>query len=1054
MVYIPIFLALCLTVVYGLLVYAEQDIKFNVPFLKNHVARIIDGQFLEHNVTISFIKVATAKNFSKIIVEINGINVTNLKAENSVYINKASIEFDLIDLISSKNTDYSVILSDVPITVERTLKNDFAITAGNFKVFPFISDSNFSKNKFGNIKFLRIDNPDLTIRDQSSQISIQPSIDRIKLNLLENLSTLSFQAFIPQTDEKEAIIEFSAKYSHQSESTEVFTKIKSLIPSHFPTIINSRFDVLKRINIPVSASIDFEIDKSGTIRNYVGTFNTKNFIFEKGRFFNQNYKLDDLTFDFSSSVNDPKVLIKNILINSNFLVSSGSGELNFKDSFEATFFFPKFNLIGITKSTENFEMSNASFDFDFDGVEDQVFLKRANLSYGTTDIILEGRLSVDKKMNQKDHFKLNVLNIDFENLQNLSLLKNKNLVTNILAFNKVNDLNLVLDWHLDSSMEAAYDGHVTFNEAWFRFLTSRPEEFRLLDGFITFNHNTITLNSKELLIRGFKSSGFVLNDMELALVDIKSRPKSSFKTKFKIDLNKFDKKEIELSGKKFGLKFVPNVLPADFIFSGIVKGSFEAEFTDLNFTKLTSDKVTAEIKLDDYYIDLISLTKPVKISTIDIRASKQEILLEVNGSFNQKPLFGLFTKVFIEDVASTLKVLWQPDLIDLDTIFAKEFEYSGHGELVVQADITFPPKRPPIYRFKANITDVELSIPSLGLIKKKEDLGNLEFGWTKFEPTSFMFVTENYELSGLVHFNSKKGVDRIFFHKVKLGDYFLGDALYLTGELENNIEVNGQMFDYKKSPKNQLLKAKKKLKINVNFAKIKIRKNLELNEFIGSFYLNEVFKGSGVGWLNSGPKVQIDVDIKNTKKSFKAYSNSAGEVLLTSNVYSSGYGGDIRLEMHQKPGEDLKGSVYIKNLKVIGAPFLANLIALSSVEGIYGLLTSNGIVFNEIKAKYSLSKGVLQIKNGVAVNPSFGITLSGSRKMDDKTIDYSGVLSPAYSLNGSVKKIPLIGNILGGSEGEGVFGINYFATGALQNPYISVDPLSLITPGQFRKLLN
>ena len=819
-------------------------------------------------------------------------------------------------------------------------------------------------------------------------------------------------------------------------------------------VINPRVDFLKVINIPVSTSIDLLIDKNGMIRNYVGTFDAKNFVFEKGRLFNQNYKLDDLTFGFVSSVDDPKVLIKNIIINSDFLVSSGSGELNFKEPFNASFFFPKFNLIGTNNSTDDFKMSNASFDFDFDSSEDQIFLKRANLKYGTTDVIVEGRLSVDKKMNQKDHFILNAFNIDFENFQNLWLLKNKNLVTNVLAFNKVDDLNLVLDWRLNSSMEAVYDGYVTFSEAWLRFLSSRTEEFRLLDGYLSFDRNTMILNSKEVSVRGAKSSEFALNDIELALLDIKSMPKLSLKTNFKIDLNKINKQEIELIGKRIGLKIDRNEVPVDFISSGVFKGSFEAEFTDLNFMELTSDQVTAKIKLEDYFIDLRSLSKPVKISKIDIWASKQEILLEINGLFNQKPLLGVFTKVFIEDVASTLKVLWQPDLIDLNTIFTKEFDYSGHGELVVQTDVTFPPKRPPIYRFKVNITDLELSIPSLGLIKRKDDLGNLEFGWTKFEATSFMFVTKGYELSGLAYFNSKKRVDKVVFHKVKLGDYFLGDALYSTGELENTIEVNGQMYDYNKSPKNELLKPKKKLRISVNFTKVKIKKNLELNNFIGSFYLNEMFKGSGVGWLNSGPKVQIDVDINNKKKSFKAYSKSAGEVLLKSNVYSSGYGGNIRLEMHQKPDEDLIGSVYIKNLKVIGAPFLANLISLSSIEGIFGLLSSNGIVFNEIKAEFSLSRGVLYIKNGVAVNPSFGITLSGSRQMDDKTIDYSGVLSPAYSLNGSVKKIPLIGNLLGGSEGEGVFGINYFATGALQNPRIAVDPLSIITPGQFRKLLN
>jgi hypothetical protein len=74
--------------------------------------------------------------------------------------------------------------------------------------------------------------------------------------------------------------------------------------------------------------------------------------------------------------------------------------------------------------------------------------------------------------------------------------------------------------------------------------------------------------------------------------------------------------------------------------------------------------------------------------------------------------------------------------------------------------------------------------------------------------------------------------------------------------------------------------------------------------------------------------------------------------------------------------------------------------------------------------------------------------------MRKKTINYSGVLSPVYSLNGMVKKLPLVGGLIGGNEGEGFFGINYFATGALQDPLLTINPLSIITPGKFRELLN
>ena len=50
--------------------------------------------------------------------------------------------------------------------------------------------------------------------------------------------------------------------------------------------------------------------------------------------------------------------------------------------------------------------------------------------------------------------------------------------------------------------------------------------------------------------------------------------------------------------------------------------------------------------------------------------------------------------------------------------------------------------------------------------------------------------------------------------------------------------------------------------------------------------------------------------------------------------------------------------------------------------------------------------------------------------------------------------VTIVGNILGGDKGEGVFGVNYFATGKINDPKISVNPLSIIAPGQFRNFLN
>jgi hypothetical protein len=50
--------------------------------------------------------------------------------------------------------------------------------------------------------------------------------------------------------------------------------------------------------------------------------------------------------------------------------------------------------------------------------------------------------------------------------------------------------------------------------------------------------------------------------------------------------------------------------------------------------------------------------------------------------------------------------------------------------------------------------------------------------------------------------------------------------------------------------------------------------------------------------------------------------------------------------------------------------------------------------------------------------------------------------------------IPLLGTILTGPEGGGVFAANYRMRGAIDNPDVSVNPLSTLAPGILRNIFN
>jgi hypothetical protein len=70
------------------------------------------------------------------------------------------------------------------------------------------------------------------------------------------------------------------------------------------------------------------------------------------------------------------------------------------------------------------------------------------------------------------------------------------------------------------------------------------------------------------------------------------------------------------------------------------------------------------------------------------------------------------------------------------------------------------------------------------------------------------------------------------------------------------------------------------------------------------------------------------------------------------------------------------------------------------------------------------------------------------------TLDIEGTLVPAYAVNSILGNIPLIGQLLVGERGSGVFAANYRASGAMADVQTSINPLATLTPGFLRRLFG
>ena len=186
-------------------------------------------------------------------------------------------------------------------------------------------------------------------------------------------------------------------------------------------------------------------------------------------------------------------------------------------------------------------------------------------------------------------------------------------------------------------------------------------------------------------------------------------------------------------------------------------------------------------------------------------------------------------------------------------------------------------------------------------------------------------------------------------------------------------------------------------------------------------------------------------------------SENAGSVLRALDLTDDVVGGTLHLQgtfiddEHHNP---LAGDLTISDFHVINAPPLAKLLTIATLTGALELLSGQGLPFDRMHAPFRYQNGKLSLNKARATGLSLGLTINGEINIDNDTIDLSGTIIPAYVLNSIVGHLPIIGDILTGGDGEGMFAATYRAQGSLKDTTISVNPLTALAPGILRDLFK
>ncbi len=272
-----------------------------------------------------------------------------------------------------------------------------------------------------------------------------------------------------------------------------------------------------------------------------------------------------------------------------------------------------------------------------------------------------------------------------------------------------------------------------------------------------------------------------------------------------------------------------------------------------------------------------------------------------------------------------------------------------------------------------------------------------------------------------------------------------GERLDVAPYLNSDDDVDAPAFDPGQA-----------LRIRAQFA------NILLGEGGG---LNDVRAGlvnDGLAWrqisidagTNGGSRLSVNFVPKGDGATLSISTADAGLALRAANWTDRLKGGELLVRGTQAmPGAPITGEFKLQNFKVTDAPALARVLQVLSLTGIFSALNQEGLDFVTFDGSFRYYGGALEIKNARAFGSSIGITAEGAVYISEETADLSGTVVPAYTINSVFGKIPLI-NWLSGGENESLFAANYVVKGRLENPRVSVNPLSALAPGFLRKLIG
>ncbi|WP_417247753.1 AsmA-like C-terminal region-containing protein [Celeribacter sp.] len=483
--------------------------------------------------------------------------------------------------------------------------------------------------------------------------------------------------------------------------------------------------------------------------------------------------------------------------------------------------------------------------------------------------------------------------------------------------------------------------------------------------------------------------------------------------------------------------------------------------------KIPLEEITFDIggELSDVSSVQIVKGKTLSAQALDVAVDSAGMAISGNATLDGAQLNAAWKKAFgpaaagLSDLTGTVQI----DRTFLDAFGVLLPEGSVEGAAAGTIGVEIVRGQPPRFDLQSDLVGLELSIPAIGWRKSASEAALFSVSGTAGEQPEIDGLS--FEAAGLSARNASAqlteggALARLTIPALTIGNW-LEAPVSLVGRGAGQplgVEIAGGRFDLTASPfggaavgggAGRASTAGGGGPVSGNFETLIISEQHRLTGARVDLSTAGGLTGTFSGRLGGSAPISGTVKPGPYGPTITVAADDAGAAMVAAGLMEKGRGGSLDLSLTTRADQrSFDGALRVRDTRVESAPQLAELLSLASVVGVLDQMVSgSGIGFSDVRADFILAPERITLTQASAEGPSLGISLDGIYDTASETLDMQGVISPVYFLNA-------LGQVVA-RKGEGLFGFNFSLTGSAKDPKVSVNPLSILTPGALRNIFR